>query len=552
MAVRLAVTIPCQNRGLFRSSNHDLQFMNLYSLEAATAMLGQELVRARQHRRMTRSALAMDAGISRVTLANLESGRGSVASLIAVLAVLAHRFADQPPEVELGRSIARSRKRAGLSQERLCALARVSKPALVRVEHGEGNVATLVAAIDALGLSRSLVDVATEAALPPLPEPTARLFHGDCRTHMRDFAQQGLLFDAVICDPPYHLSIARRFGGKRAAALKGGEPGSDNPYRAIATGFLGQVWDGGGIAFDVETWRAAYAVLKPGGHLVAFGGPRTFHRLAVAIEDAGFEIRDQIMWLFGSGFPKSLNLRGKHAGCGTALKPGYEPIIIARRPIAETSVASNVVRFGTGAMNIDACRIPTSEWIEQGRTGRTTSSSVALTGALSPTLPRGDRPTSRPGSKGVASYTEANVAAGIRPATSLKQCVEAPRAENGRWPANVIHDGVDETWGRYFYCAKASKTDRGSGNKHPTVKPNALMRYLTRLVTPPGGVVFDPFTGSGSTAVAAAQEGYSFVGSEMMAEYVEIAYRRIAKILPGCDVVFSNQPEETPVSRNAS
>lgn len=393
-------------------------------------------------------------------------------------------------------------------------------------------------------LSMSLADVAIEAAPPPLPEPTARLFHGDCRDFMRDFEQQGIQFDAIVTDPPYHLaSISRRFGGKKAAPLIGGEPGSDNPYRAMATGFMGQEWDGSGIAFDVETWRAAYAVLKPGGHLVAFGGPRTFHRLAVAIEDAGFEIRDQIMWLFGSGFPKSLNLRGKHAGRGTALKPGYEPIIIARRPIAETSVASNVVRFGTGAMNIDACRIPTSEWIEQGRTGRTTSSSVALTGALSPTLPRGDRPTSRPGSKGVASYTEANVAAGIRPATSLKQCVEAPRAENGRWPANVIHDGVDETWGRYFYCAKASKTDRGLGNKHPTVKPNALMRYLTRLVMPPGGVVFDPFTGSGSTAVAAAQEGYSFVGSEMMAEYVEIAQRRIAKVLPG-------QADEVPADRS--
>lgn len=526
--------------------------MNRDHLNAAAAALGTELVRARKHRRLTQRGLSAMAGIGRVTLVNLEAGRGSVAALGTALKVLEHRFAGQPSGTELGHWIKQSRKSVGLSQERLSSRAGIAKFALVRIERDQGNVVTLVAAMDALGLSMSLVDVATEAAPKLLPEPTARLFHGDCRTHMRDFAQQGLLFDAVICDPPYHLSIARRFGGKRAAALKGGEPKSDNPYRAIATGFLGQVWDGGGIAFDVETWRAAYAVLKPGGHLVAFGGPRTFHRLAVAIEDAGFEIRDQIMWLFGSGFPKSFNLRGKHAGRGTALKPGYEPIIIARRPIAETSVASNVVQFGTGAMNIDACRVPTSERIEQGRAGRTTSSSIALAGALSPTLPMRDRPTSRPGSKGVASYTEANVAAGIRPATSLKQCVEAPRVENGRWPANVIHDGIDETWGRYFYCAKASKADRGSGNKHPTVKPNPLMRYLTRLVTPPGGVVFDPFTGSGSTAVAAAQEGYSFVGSEMMAEYVEIAYRRIAKILPGCDVVFSNQPEETPVSRNAS
>lgn len=527
--------------------------MNLYNFEAAAAMLGKELVRARQHRRMTRSALAVGAGISRVTLANLEAGRGSVASLIAVLAVLAHRFADQLPEVELGRLIARSRKGAGLSQAGLCAVARVSKPALVRVERGEGNISTLIAAIDALGLSMSLVDAAIETTPPPSPAPTAQVLLGDCREHMRDFAQQGLLFDAVICDPPYHLSIARRFGGKRAAALKGGEPGSYNPYRTMATGFLGQEWDGGGIAFDVETWRAAYAVLKPGANLVAFGGPRTFHRLAVAVEDAGFEIRDVIMWIFGSGFPKSMNLRGRHAGRGTALKPGFEPIIIARKPLAETSVASNVVRFGTGAMNIDACRIPTSEWIEQGRAGRKHGTSVALTGrGLPPTCPV-DRPTSRPGSKGVASYTEANVAAGIRPPTSLKQCVEAPRAENGRWPANVILTGIDETWGRYFYAAKASKADRGPGNNHPTVKPNDLMRYLVRLVTPPGGTVFDPFTGSGSTGVAALQEGYNFVGCEQQADYIEVARRRIAKVmLKDGSAINELQPDEQPVFRNAS
>ena len=591
--------------------------MNLYNFEAAAAMLGKELVRARQHRRMTRSALAVGAGISRVTLANLEAGRGSVASLIAVLAVLAHRFADQLPEVELGRLIARSRKGAGLSQAGLCAVARVSKPALVRVERGEGNISTLIAAIDALGLSMSLVDAAIETTPPPSPAPTAQVLLGDCREHMRDFAQQGLLFDAVICDPPYHLSIARRFGGKRAAALKGGEPGSDNPYRTMATGFLGQVWDGGGIAFDAETWRAAYAVLKPGGHLIAFGGPRTFHRLAVAIEDAGFEIRDTIMWVFGSGFPKShhvgraiegmkqgsarfsgrtmdadsevsrpgalleemasgnwsgrrVRIQDEEAlrweGHGTALKPAFEPILIARKPISESSVAANVLRYGTGALNIDACRIKTPD------------------------------STGRPGSRGVASFTNANVAAGIRPKTSLKQSLEAPRLENGRWPANFIHDGSPlvvagfpergksrgggglkitgrSTYGsfggamydgdvgygdagssaRFFYTAKASKADRGPGNNHPTVKPNDLMRYLVRLVTPPSGTVFDPFMGSGSTGIAALQEGFSFAGCEQQAEYIEIARRRIAKVMPKHGSVLSDlQSEEKPACRSAS
>ncbi|PZR83217.1 MAG: site-specific DNA-methyltransferase [Stutzerimonas stutzeri] len=390
--------------------------------------------------------------------------------------------------------------------------------------------------MDALSLSLSLVDVAIEATPLPLPAATARLLHGDCLDHMRSFVQQGMMFDAIVTDPPYHLSSTRR--SKR-------------------TGFMQQSWDGGNIAFDPETWRAAFDVLKPGGHPVAFGGSRTFHRLTVAVEDAGFEIRDVIMWVYGSGFPKSMNLRGRHAGQGTALKPAFEPIIIARRPIAETSVASNVVRFGTGAMNIDACRVPTDEWIERGRVGRKTATSVAFSGSLPPTLPeaewRKDRPTSRPGSKGVASYTDANVRAGIRPPTSAKESVEQWRTENGRWPANVIHDGIDETWGRYFYAAKASKADRGPRNGHPTVKPNSLMRYLVRLVTPPGGIILDPFMGSGSTGVAAVQEGFSFVGCEQQAEYIETARRRIAKVLPENGSPLSElQPGEEPAFRNAS
>jgi site-specific DNA-methyltransferase (adenine-specific) len=532
--------------------------MNRYRLEPVSALLGAEIVKARKSRKLTQRSLATKASMSRMSLANLEAGRGSLAVLVKVLDTLEHRFADQPEDVELGRWIAQTRKTLGLSQDRLCAQAGISKPALIRVERGEGNVTTLVAAMDALGLSLSLVDAAVEVNPPSLTAPTARLLLGDCLDHMRDFVGKGLAFDAIVTDPPYHLtSISRRFGRKHAAPLTGGEPGSSNPYRAVATGFMGQEWDGGDIAFDVETWQAAYAVLKPGGYMIAFGGPRTFHRLTVAVEDAGFEIRDVVMWVYGSGFPKSMNLRGRHAGRGTALKPAFEPIIIARRPIVETSVASNVVRFGTGAMNIDACRISTSERIEQGRAGRKIGASVALAGrGLPPTglveVEPKDRPTSRPGSTGVASYTKANVAAGIRPATSLKQCVEAPRVENGRWPANVILSGIEETWGRYFYAAKASKADRGPGNNHPTVKPNDLLRYLVRLATPPGGTVFDPFMGSGSTGVAAIQQDFSFVGCEQQDEYIEIARRRIAKIMPSCDVAFSDQAKETTASRNAS
>jgi DNA modification methylase/DNA-binding XRE family transcriptional regulator len=501
--------------------------MSLYNNAAAAALLGEEIGRARRLRRVTRSRLAMDAGISRVTLANLEAGGGSVGALVSVLAALECRFVNQPAELAVGRWIAQSRKRLGLSQDRLCARAGVSKPALVRVERCEGNVSTLILAMTGLGLSVSLVEAEIEAVPPSPPTPTARLFHGDCRDHMRDFAGKGLLFDAIVTDPPYHLSSTKR----------------------SAKGFMEQAWDGGDIAFDVDTWRAVHGVIKPGGYVIAFGGSRTFHRLAVAIEDAGFEIRDTIMWLFGSGFPKSSNVgrgieglkRGnarysgsvmpsqevgvqapgqllremattrwtgrqvrveqpeakRWEGHGTALKPGYEPILIARKPIRESSVAANVLRFGTGGINIDACRVPTDEVIEMGRAGRKLGSSVALEG---PGLP-------------------ATVG------TKLGR-------KDGRWPANVIHDGIEEAWGRYFYAAKASKSDRGAGNTHPTVKPNSLMRYLVRLVTPPGGTVFDPFCGSGSSGVAAVQEGFSFAGAEMMSDYIEIARRRIQAVMP--------------------
>jgi site-specific DNA-methyltransferase (adenine-specific) len=308
--------------------------------------------------------------------------------------------------------------------------------------------------------------------------------------------------DAVVTDPPYGLS------------------------------FMGKKWD-----YDVpsvEVWAECLRVLKPGGHLLAFAGTRTQHRMAVRIEDAGFEIRDMIAWVYGSGFPKSLDVSkaiDKAAGVerevvgfnenwrtskseiacpqqenqatitapatdaakqwqgwGTALKPALEPITVARKPLVGT-VAENVLQHGTGAINVDGGRV-----------------------------------------------------------------------EGGRWPANFIHDGSEEATdllkdsARFFYCAKASKADRDAGceglelkvgggmqgrndgsmgsitmsrNHHPTVKPTDLMRYLCRLVTPPNGVVLDPFMGSGSTGKAAALEGFGFIGIERDAEYVAIAQARI-------------------------
>jgi DNA modification methylase len=404
-----------------------------------------------------------------------------------------------------------------------------------------------------------------------------RLINNDCIEAMKEMEDNSV--DSIVTDPPYEL------------------------------GFMGKSWDASGIAFNVDVWREALRVLKPGGHLIAFSGSRTYHRMAVAIEDAGFEIRDQIMWVYGSGFPKSHDVSkaidkaagakreviktgfaygisvGQEAqgyrpadyvskqlsdiaitdeaqqwqGWGTALKPAHEPMVLARKPIVGT-VANNVLTYGVGGLNIDASRVG-SEQIESGRAGRTKIGDDIYETGLQP--------------QGFENVT-------------------------GRFPANFIHDGSDEvvalfptskapkpyggeeykdtsmfgiggvnhgneygdsgSAARFFYCAKASKRDRNEGlddsyakqvdetrkvgskggnnprnrganeriNHHPTVKPTSLMQYLVRLVTPEGGLVLDPFMGSGSTGKACAYEGFDFIGIDQSAEYVEIARARIA------------------------
>lgn len=321
---------------------------------------------------------------------------------------------------------------------------------------------------------------------------------GDCREVMATLAADSI--DAIVSDPPYGLS------------------------------FMGAGWDHG--VPGVEFWTEALRVAKPGAHLLAFGGTRTYHRLACAIEDAGWEVRDCLMWVYSTGFPKSHNLDGERKGWGTALKPAHEPIIVARKPLTGT-VAANVLEHGTGALNVDGCRVgyerPDMAEVISRRSGRSTKGEVFG--------------KNTPGWKG-----EGNPA--------------------GRWPANFIHDGSEEVTqllgdaARFFYCPKASKADRDEGldgreekrhsamgyerglgdagegmfkdrnslkrNSHPTVKPTDLMRYLCRLVTPPNGLVLDPFTGSGSTGKAALLEGFRFLGIEREAEYVEIARARCA------------------------
>ena len=399
---------------------------------------------------------------------------------------------------------------------------------------------------------------------------SATVLHGDCRDLMRSLPEAH--FDACVTDPPYEL------------------------------GFMGKEWDRRGVAFDPATWAAVLRALKPGAHLLAFGGTRTWHRIACAIEDAGFEVRDTVMWMYGTGFPKSLDVSkgidkaagaerqvigvkrntydgvnrnpARHGnpadqsnigkwgltqtphgmpetapatpeaarwqGWGTALKPAWEPIIVARKPLVGT-VAENVLTHGTGALNIDGCRIEGGErpWLVARRNGESDDARNAYGKGLA-------------GSMAVADTTA------------------------GRWPANVIHDGSDEvlaafaaygerpgqqgrartdgaaqgnavlgslrhvtknpeprgdigTAARFFYSAKASKADRAD-SKHPTVKPIALMRYLCRLVTPPGGLVLDPFAGSGTTGEAALREGFVPTLIEAEAEYIADIQRRLSAL----------------------
>ena len=305
---------------------------------------------------------------------------------------------------------------------------------------------------------------------------THTLHLGDCRHVMATLDDNSI--DAIVCDPPYEL------------------------------GFMGKAWDNTGIAYDVSVWQQCLRVLKPGGHLVAFGGSRTYHRLAVAIEDAGFEIRDQIQWIYGSGFPKSHNLKDEWQGWGTALKPAHEPAVLARKPLCGT-VADNVTTWGVGALNIDGTRVG-------GESGRWPAN-VILDEDAAKALDEQSGVLSRTGSQGTRVKAEGLLGLG------------------GDGNKNVFY-GDSGGASRFFYTAKASKAEREAGldapigeraNIHPTVKPLSLMRYLVRLVTPKGGKVLDPFMGSGSTGCASILEGFDFVGIDITPEYVAIAQKRI-------------------------
>jgi site-specific DNA-methyltransferase (adenine-specific) len=401
---------------------------------------------------------------------------------------------------------------------------------------------------------------------------------GDCRDVIHAMPDNSI--DSIVTDPPYALvSIVKRFGGENAAPPKDyGDGNGLAAYARAARGFMGKQWDTGETAFAVEFWAEIMRVLKPGGHVVAFSGTRSYHRLACAIEDSGFEIRDMLAWTYGSGFPKSHdiskaidkaagNWRGragaikertvgqsakgteyeraekgepvtpeavKWQGFGTALKPALEPICLARKPLSEKTVAANVLKWGTGALNIDGCRVDLNgEKLEMTRPAANPDADK-----LAPQTNRSDKPFQYKNTAGrwpanfchdgsdevLAMFPETS--SGASKSTYIqKECENIAMSGKNYERAMQDRDASSGSAARFFYSAKADKLDR-IGSKHPTVKPVDLMQWLCRLVTPLGGTILDPFAGSGSTGEAAWREGFKCILIEREAEYqADIAAR---------------------------
>lgn len=365
----------------------------------------------------------------------------------------------------------------------------------------------------------------------------ASLIEGDCVAALKVFAANR--FDSVVTDPPYEL------------------------------GFMGHGWDKAGIAFDPKFWAEVLRVMKPGAHLLAFGGTRTYHRMTCAIEDAGFEIRDSLHWFYGTGFPKSLNLG---EGRGTALKPGHEPIALARKPI-EGTVAENFERWGTGAINVDVCRLPTTDDRARKASGGKGLNALGHSKTYdSDSHPGGRWPANvllddHAAAELDAQTSELRQGGRLKGGEGRERAVVSPLTLGPRDPWEPYGDSGGAS--RFFYVAKPGRAERdlgcdhlpersggeatgreddsagvknpragagrggGARNFHPTVKPIELLRYLIRLIAPPGGTVLDPFVGSGTTGIAAQLEQRQFLGIEREPQYIEIAKARLgAEVQP--------------------
>lgn len=340
-----------------------------------------------------------------------------------------------------------------------------------------------------------------------------KLYFGDCIDILKNIEDNSI--SSVVTDPPYGIK------------------------------FMGKKWDY--QIPSVETWWEILRVLKPGGHMLSFGGTRTYHRLVCNIEDAGFEIRDAIFWVYGGGLPKSYNISkgiDKYYkventeeskwwdGWGTALKPAYEPIVLARKSLSEKTLVKNVLKWGVGALNIDECRVQGPE--PHHNYGRTSGEKSFMgRGPVSVTPIEGRFPANliHDGSEEVLDLFEAfgNRGAIVEvKGTEPSECHQNTYS-GARKRGAIYYPKKDElgSAARFFYCAKASPKERGKGNTHPTVKPIALLKYLIKLITPKGGVVLDPFIGSGSTALAAGESGYYWLGIDKDKETFDIAQRRI-------------------------
>ncbi|MBM84392.1 MAG: site-specific DNA-methyltransferase [Rhodospirillaceae bacterium] len=393
--------------------------------------------------------------------------------------------------------------------------------------------------------------------------PEFKLLKGDCLETLKQLEDNSI--DAVLCDPPYHLqSIVKRFSAEDA---KESQYGKDGLFQRASKGFMGKSWDGGDIAFRTDVWRECYRVLKPGGHLVAFGGTRTIHRITCAIEDSGFEIRDMISWLYFSGFPKSHDVSkgiDRHLGAerevvgdyqkreswgkdfvggtgyedtsinitkpatpqaaqwegwGTALKPSYEPAILARKPLEKgLTVAQNVLKWGTGGLNIDKSRFRYGDscWVGPNEKDISIGSGKIGYGSQCRGL--------NPGTINPYGRWPANI----------YQCPKPSRAEKEAGLEHLPSITGAEATGREE--GSAGLTPRaGAGrsaaeirNTHPTVKPVRLFSWLANLICRPGGIILDPFLGSGTTAVAGILEGFDIVGCELTPEYWPIIEGRVS------------------------
>ena len=363
---------------------------------------------------------------------------------------------------------------------------------------------------------------------------------GDCLEVMDSLAENSV--DSCVCDPPYHLtSIVKRFGANNAAAAK---EGSDGAFRRASAGFMGKQWDGGDIAFQTSTWAKVFRVLKPGAFIVAFSSSRTFGRMSVAIEDAGFINHPLTGWIFGQGFPKAHRVHAPgYEGFryGTqATKPALEPIYIGQKPFSEKTGTANVLRWGTGALNIDGCRVEAEKatgWGGKGAGGNTwneTNNGLGKDGEARPVEGRWPANVMTDGSPEVfAAFPNSDGQQfAVGPQHGSRETVNC-YGDYGARPETPPR-GDTGSAARFFWASKAGANDR-LGSRHPTVKPVDLIQELARLYTPPGGTILDPFAGTGTTGEAAFREGFNAILIEREPEYQADIRRRMTLCLAGPD-----------------